>query len=110
MRSRLIELIKQIVHPYFAEVIADAILADGWIKPPCKVGDTVYEFFCVKGFYSITEYIVEKIVICINPSKCNLYCKSKQGSSKKLFHKKSFGKTVFFTREGIEAVLKESAK
>ena len=42
MRDRLIKLIKDIVHPYFAETLADHLLANGVIVPPCKVGDTVY--------------------------------------------------------------------
>lgn len=41
MRDRLIELIKDIVHPYFAETIADHLLANGVIVPPCKVCERI---------------------------------------------------------------------
>ena len=46
-RDRLIELIEQaegLKNNDFPSVeeIADYILADGWIRPPCKVGDIVY--------------------------------------------------------------------
>ena len=42
MRDRLIEIIKKTVVPYFAEFIADDLIADGWMRPPCKVGQTIY--------------------------------------------------------------------
>ena len=53
-----------------ASCLADAILADGWMRPPCKVGDTAYFLIedtvagkkyispeptvdvCTKGFYT----------------------------------------------------------
>lgn len=59
MKERLIELIgKELLDyaswdtemalagnytmPSVEEVIADKILKDGWIRPPCKVGQTVW--------------------------------------------------------------------
>lgn len=49
-----------------AETLADCILADGWIRPPCKVGDTVYKIrkFCesntrYKEFYRPTKEFKE---------------------------------------------------
>jgi hypothetical protein len=44
MRDRLVELLsgKSIDTPVDVEYVADCILEDGWIRPPCKVGDTVY--------------------------------------------------------------------
>lgn len=45
MRDRLIELIQNSVGGcarHWAEIIADHLLAEGVIVPPCKVGDTVY--------------------------------------------------------------------
>ena len=45
MRNRLSELIQSAVGgcaKYWADVIADHLLAEGVIVPPCKVGDTVY--------------------------------------------------------------------
>lgn len=44
MRDRLIELLDQncgYVEEQKAETLADKILADGWMRPPCKVGDVV---------------------------------------------------------------------
>lgn len=67
MRDRLIELIgKELLYyaswntemalagnytmPSVEEVIADKILKDGWIRPPCKVGDVVK---CDEIYYHI---------------------------------------------------------
>lgn len=114
MRDRLIELIQDTFNKQFYErkrfnagFAADYLLANGVIVPPCNVGDTVYEFFDVRGFYDISELIVENIVVGINPSKCVLYCKSKQSNSKSMFYNDSFGKTLFFNRGEAEQALKE---
>ena len=119
-RERLIELLcsaplgsKTFEQQYYKSTItkiADYLLSNGVIVPPVKVGDTVYEFFDVKGFYSITEFIVEDIVIGVNTDKCNLYCKSKHSNSEYIFYRDSFGKTVFFTREEAEKALEEMKK
>lgn len=45
MREKLIELIQDSVGGcarHWAEIIADNLLANGVIVPPCKVGQTVY--------------------------------------------------------------------
>lgn len=117
MRERLIELIKQntteFVNPFAyeyvdnAERFADCLLASGVIVPPCKVGDTVYEFFDVRGFYNISELIVENVLIGINPPKCQVYCRSKTSNSKSVFYEDSFGNTFFFTKEDAERAEKE---
>jgi hypothetical protein len=45
-RERLIEILKVPIHPRIgadpAEVVADYLLANGVIVPPCKVGDDIY--------------------------------------------------------------------
>lgn len=74
------------------------------IVPPCKVGDTVYEFFDARGFYSINELIVENLVIGMNPPKCNIYTKTKFGNSRDVYYQESFGKILFFTKEKAEEV------
>ena len=76
MRDRLIELIKKgidkhestienYVHPEW-EFVADYLLENGVIVPPCKVGDTVYKIvkFCetntgYKEFYRPTKEFEE---------------------------------------------------
>lgn len=59
MRDRLIERIKMSVIPSvgeWAEVIADDILADGWMRPPVKVGDDVYT---IKDGQIKKQFVVE---------------------------------------------------
>ncbi len=110
-RDRLIELMqKQFAELYkngdwnFNEMIvgvADYLLANGVIVPPCKVGDTVYRF--ETALYtkriSIKETEVERIAICSD--KVQIFCKGYAHSPA------IFGKTVFLTKEEAEAKLKE---
>ena len=53
MREELIELLngKSIDTSSDTEYVADCIIAEGWIKPPCKEGDTIYRIvkFCEKN-------------------------------------------------------------
>ena len=50
MRDRLIELIESARYwgSGTSAEIADKILADGWMRPPCKVGDVVYKVWYSK--------------------------------------------------------------
>lgn len=62
-RERLVERIQISIPPsssHWAEVIADELLADGWMRPPVKVGDYVEwdngigankRLHQIKGFY-----------------------------------------------------------
>ena len=108
MRDRLIELIKDIVVPYFAEAIADHLLANGVIVPPCKVGDTVYrvsfvhkkvDVLKVDGFLanvaSWKVHCTHIVPFWIGNQKEHVYIAFS-----------SFGKTVFLTREEAEQALK----
>lgn len=112
MRDRLVDLLYeaegQVNNDYpTVEMIADYLIASGVIVPPCKVGDTVYEFFDEIGFYEICELTVENIVIGVNPPKCKLYCKSKISGSKSMWYNDSFGETLFFDCESAEQKKKE---
>jgi hypothetical protein len=84
---------------------ADYLIENGIVVPPCKIGDTVYEFFDVRGFYNITEYIVKNIVISMNPQKTVICCKSIIGNSTYEFSEDSFGKTLFFNKEDAEKTM-----
>lgn len=104
MRDRLIELLEEAEGQVnndvpSLEMIADYLVANGVIIPPCNVGDTVYEFFDVRGFYDISEWIVENVVVSVNPLHFGLRCKVKDGKSQKTWGSDDFGKTLFFTRE-----------
>lgn len=71
MRDRLIWLIRNAKAAYRSmndavmseeEFIADFILADGVIVPPCKVGDTVYSINkkAISGHWEDNRYIVDE--------------------------------------------------
>ena len=120
MRDRLIELISKkqcrnsecakscsdcasiAIFDEDVEILADHILADGWIRPPCKVGDIVYavsnnKVYKTRVFSMVAETEDKKWVYIL---KCNIF----DGIS--MFRKFLFGKTVFLTREEAEQALK----
>ena len=102
-RDRLIELLKVPIYPKIdvdpAEVVADYLLANGVIVPPCKVGDTVYflDAICVDDGY------------CIN-NCCCIDCKYAELQVREidfdLSMYKEIGKTVFLTKEEAEEKLR----
>ena len=112
MRDRLIELLIKRGVTFRTCDIADYLLNNGVIVPPCKVGDTVYwlEDIGIQKLPDISEYIVENIVVGLNPSKYILYCKRKTSNNRERFFNESLGKTVFFTKEEAEKALKESVQ
>lgn len=94
-----------------AQNIADYLLADGWIRPPCRVGDTV---FCIiptsYGSKVLRKMTVKDICIELDGDGIDndLSCcgvSSGTGLSKQ-FYFYEIGKTVFLTREEAEAKLK----
>lgn len=118
MRKRLIELIKRdnCRDPFncssqckyiesddcHSERLADLILADGWIRLPCKVGDTVYR---ISGNYfgeKIFEGVVAQISI-YNNGEIRFW----EHGHPLSFTPNDFGETVFLTREEAEQKLKE---
>ncbi len=113
MRDRLIELITnsdvlcdtcgENTRSYCVDTIADAILADGWIRPPCKVGDRVYdisEFFDGTHSPEIYEYTVERIEITEEKGKQIFYIADLKYPSEE------WGKSLHFSREEAEKALK----
>ncbi len=85
-----------------ATAYADRILEDGWIRPPCKVGDTVY--CLIQGFEQPLKANVKKIVIQESGVviSCSIY-----GYFGQSFMATDFGKTAFLTREEAEKALAE---
>lgn len=104
MRDRLIELLRKIPYGvsvgakferYFCELVADHLIANGVIVPPCKVGDTVY--YIPSGNH-IIECIVAQIVIePLAEIGMSFLC---YGGVR--FDMRDWGKTVFRTREEAE--------
>ena len=101
MRKRLIELLEKIYPKtrYIPaeecrEKIADAILEDGWFRPPCKVGDVVYYIYFNKVYEGMCHAITMH-----NNLQIHLY--DYDGDSASYPASK-----VFLTREEAEQALK----
>ena len=95
------------------EQIADYLLENGVIVPPCKVGEYVYnlmECSCenIDGVYTVCEFYDEGMCACktICP---HLYRIEKcfVTDSNLLIFTKKWGKTAFLTKEEAEQALKE---
>ena len=85
--------------------LADAILADGWMRPPCKVGDTSY--FLIEDTVAGKKYISpEPIVdVCTKGFYTSGHADSEENGDLWLWS--DVGEIVFFTKEETEAKLKE---
>ena len=108
-RDRLIELIEKWyenleMFPY----LADYLLANGVIVPPCKMGDIVHAKY--SGTNEIEYYVVDKVSYL--GSDCfefEAHLENEDGYTVDIieFVATDFGKTVFLTREEAEAKLRE---
>lgn len=109
MRDRLIELIQKaekqqclnavcgdidslIDSPRGAEFIADHLLVNGVIVPPCKLGDTVYEINTENPFEEDLRVMESKVECFFIGTSLDIH--------------RIDGKTVFLTREEAEQALK----
>ena len=126
MRDRLIELLKSPTEPWDyilcksnIEALADYLLANGVIVPPCNVGDTVY---CIYG-----EKVIQGTVRLIRPFiseketifKGNIICEvdniffddgSKEEIELYVVFENPYGieRVAYLTREEAEQKLKEA--
>ena len=106
-RERLIDLLYD-VQDARIDTVADHILADGWIRPPCKVGDTLFYIpfgkIIEKCVVHAVQYEEKEIVV-----KCHIWNKECEGLLHKqlvYFNDDDFSKTVFFSLEEAEQKLK----
>jgi hypothetical protein len=126
MRDRLIEILEQADFDFgehsvecavenvdsenYYRFIADALLANGVIVPPCKVGHKVFYFFetCDEQGKEKTR-ISEGVVVSFSLQEEGLWAYVRYKSGLTYWHivDKDFGKTVFLTREEAETALKE---
>lgn len=117
MRDRLIELLYTV---HFKEnggrpieQIADHLLANGVIVPPCKVGQTVYHFSRDLG--AVFPYFVENLDISSmgkNETYWSYEANFHDEETDELIDEIDFdlddiGKTVFLTRDEAEKALAE---
>lgn len=106
MRDRLIELIQNAVGGcarHWAKIIADHLLANGVIVPPCKVGDFVYMPWTYNGVKGIAFFKVKHIIISTTRSYVKTdFCTDDEGFWEKYnggeFTFEDFGKTVFLNK------------
>lgn len=113
MKDRLIELIRTASHELTtrcvgdcgdcSDKIADYIIADGWIRPPCKVGDKVYVIF-KNEIYKATVFSMK---IETEDDHYLTLIKVKVFDKISMFKVFIFGKSVFLTREEAEKALQE---
>lgn len=96
----------------YPKTVADLILADGWMRPPCKVGQTIYYHFQFrnKSILPFTRKAKVKKIYCSN-SKMNFIVDvelidAKEKGIMKSFDFDDFGKTAFCSREEAEKALK----
>lgn len=98
-----------------AEIIADHLLANGVIVPPCKVGDTVYEInkMCLGCIHFTDSGYSDWCECTLDDDKLMFECDFDKECIYEIIPKNfgyemigNFGKTVFLTREEAEAALK----
>lgn len=110
MKERLIKLLKEVKYPAFKngdfnycfgtqhpehvfEIVAEHLIENGVIVPPCKLGDTVYQIIKSMSFGEVGD-----------TATTNYRIEERKFSMGFL---DEFGKTVFLTHEAAEAKLKE---
>lgn len=126
MRERLIELIADARNNYYdfsdemhekgmpvgessEEYIADSLLKNGMIVPPCKVGDILYVISQTKD-KRILPFIDKYEVTSISIKKKSIVIYHEMDGYIKIFKQTDFGKTVFLTQNEAEQALKEGAR
>ena len=109
-RDRLIELLNQTRGTYFfagddnLNLLADHLLANGVIVPPCKVGDTVYVVSQGQGF-CMRWNVYEGKVVDIHLNRHNkLTIRVENGEKFFGYFEPCF---IFLTKEEAEEKLKE---
>lgn len=106
MKERLTKLIKEAQERYiYAEERAQYLIDNGFIVPPCKVGDTLYVISQMKD-KRILPFINEYEVTSISIKKKSIVIYHEIDGYIKIFRQNDFGKTVFLTREEAERALK----
>ncbi len=116
MRDRLIELLlnvpklpvifcgRAIGKTYqTAASIADHLLANGVIVPPCKVGDKVFFIVDMSNHKALNDFVIDDTITKIGVTTKGIL----QENS---FDFSDFGKTVFLTREEAEKALSERSE
>lgn len=110
MRDRLIGVLHKTIAVEnedtddYVEWLADELLANGVIVPPCKVGDVVYEI----NRNGILEMEIAQIKI--TERYIMFDCIDVILDYEDFFYENDIGKTVFLTRDEAERALRELQK
>ena len=107
-RERLVELLDEFVaksNNTTTSALADYILADGWMRPPCKVGDKVY--FVFEG-----DVLGDEITL-IEVTESAMYlstCSERYMLINGYLYSEMLDEKAYFTKEEAEAKLKEGVQ
>lgn len=114
MRDRLKSLIaessdKVLSIPYIsedgAEALADYLLENGVIVPPCKVGDALYY-----PVFATNRVLLYKVIsIKLNSKGLYVVCENHLSKSQMTHGATQIGKTIFLTEREAEKALAEVA-
>lgn len=113
-RERLIELLdKKYDHfcdqcgvnkdSHYTDSLADYLLANGVIVPPCKIGDKVY--FVQSGRIKLLE--VHNITYSFKYRDYYVYFKNDDGSASNIHYNQFIGYKLFLTKEEAEDALRK---
>ena len=104
-KERLVELLLPQLFMFSAVdcgKLADYLLSNGVIVPPCKVGDTVW--MLMDDSHAILPV---KIWIIEIHKDTTWFEGNREDGMREFFNASDFGKTVFLSREAAEQALKE---
>ena len=110
MRDRLIEIIADELGSIncaklIAEDIADRLLENGGIMPPCKVGDVIYY-----PAFGINRVLLYKVIsIKLNSKGLYVVCENCLSKSQMTHRATQIGETIFLTEREAEKALAEVA-
>lgn len=111
MKERLKELLrgKSIDQEVDVEYVADFLLSEGVIVPPCKVGDTVYTVIFKSNYINSAEVVGFHLgkFPTLRGSKIKEYLVCYSGYCLRHIDIDQIGKTVFLDRASAEAKLRE---
>ena len=105
MRDRLTDLLRPLVG-HRALAVANELVENGVIVPPCKVGDTVWIIYTDTNWRLeiVGHHILRGKINAIEITESDGICFETECST---FFPEHIGKTVFFTKEEAEQALKE---
>ena len=106
MRERLIELLRQSGITWYPSKVADYLLENGIIVPPCKVGDTVY--YVSRG--RIERLEIRNINYSFRDREYYVYLENDSGSAMCIGYNQLIGYKLFHILEEAEKALKAKEK